>query len=581
MMTSSRVIDRKVLLERISSNLYEDSKKVLDAMFDTSFSWLRTDGRSLVLGSGPLSIAVSPSSSSSSSSSSSDKKRTKGNILTQRRVKSPAALRLPIPPKVPYVSIIKPKYTEVQLPQPPPQPRPKLKLKANPPPPPPSATTTTTTVTTTTALPSTPQKRAANEAYTGIQFKVASPSALKQGSAVKKGTVLTSRPAPSQTAATTKQAQNVLLPHKAVAPKATLTTAAGGSGAGGAGGVVLGANTRIQESPRAASHLKPIRLIDTSSFASPQSTNASVLKSAFTSTDKKKQGGVPNLTPIQKKGSDILSTDDENSVMAIDDDIGDDENDPSNPFSGSLSTASFDVSRDSDDDGPANPSLSECPFCHKEYPRSQLASHVSACKNVEQKKLAKKAASGGGNVNDTSLSTEINRPHLPVVKLQQQQQQQQQKQMIKTPVKSVSKPAVPPPSTGKGYIISDYHDSEDEYDSGEEFQKKKHRVPEWAKEGSLEAALKQQESTDPDKIFSCQKSCNLEDIFSPSVLGCPAKTMTVETSITEDPRKRYCTKRDSSGFWTKDKTTWKEELDYKKQMGYVPAASSIPLPFFK
>lgn len=311
--------------------------------------------------------------------------------------------------------------------------------------------------------------------------------------------------------------------------------------------------------------------MDNSSFASPQSTNDSGFKSVFPSTEKKNIG--QNLTPIQKKGSDILSTDD--SVMAIDGgDIGDDENE-SDPFSDSLSTASFDVSRDSgdeDDDGDDGPNsgLSECPFCHKEYTRNQLAPHITICKHVEKKKNAK--------VNDTSLSTEINKVHPSTSIISKQQLQQ--KSIIKTPVKSVSKPSVPPPSTGKGYVISDYHDSDDEYDSGEEFQKKKHRVPEWAKEGNLESALKKQESTDPDKIFSCQKSCNLEDIFSPSAMGSTAKVVTVETSINDDPRKRYGTKRDSSGFWTKDKTTWKEELDYKKQMGYIPA-SSIPLPFFK
>ena len=530
---NSRIIDRKGLVERICVNLYDDHKKIFDSLFDTSIAWLRSDGKLIALGS--MVPATSPSSSPGS-----DKKRSKsGNgPFMQRRPKSSSSTRLATLPKVPYISIIKPKYSDVPIP------KPKTKVPAAPP---------ATIPTTPSKIPTTPKK--SSEAYTGIQFRVASPGALKQASAKKVApglSVKPPQPLKSQPTSSQQQQHVLPLPPPPQQPQKAVTKTI--------------ANTRIQDSPRAASRLKPVRLMDNSSFASPQSTNDSGYKSAFSSVEKKHIG--QNLTPIQKKGSDILSTDDD-SVMEIDGDIGDDEND-SDPFSGTLSSASFDVSRDSDSEGSGNSGLSECPFCHKEYTRNQLGPHVTMCKHVEQKKLAKKT--------DMSLSTEINKVHPSTTIITKQQQQQ--KLLIKTPVKTVSKPIAPPPSTGKGYVISDYHDTEEEYDSGEEYQKKKHRVPEWAKEGNLENALKKQESTDPDKIFSCQKSCNLEDIFSPSALGCTSKVVTVDTSITEDSRKRYGTKRDSSGFWTKDKTTWKEELDYKKQMGYIPS-SSIPLPFFK
>lgn len=559
-MNSRRIIDRKGLVERICTDLYDDHKKIFDSLFDTSVTWLKTDGK-MLLAIGPSVILSSPPPSSSSSSSSTEKKRSKSgssnSSFIQRRPKGSSSTRLAALPKIPFISVIKPKYTDV------PVPITKAKtLKTAFIPPPPLQSTTTSGITT---IPSTPPPKKATDAYTGIQFRIASPGALKQASA-KKATTAGLSVKPPQKIQSSPYQQQQQIPIPPPPSQQPYKQAAKGY-----------TNTRIQESPRAASRLRPVRLMDNSSFASPQSTNDSGYKSAFSSVEKKHNNN--NLTPIQKKGSDILTADDD-SVMAIDGDIGDDENE-SDPFSGSLSSASFDVSRDScddDDDGEgvgasSRSGLSECPFCHKEYTRNQLAPHITMCRHVEQKKLAKKKKN-----NDTSLSTEINKVHSSTTIITKQQQQQQM--IIKTPVKTISKPTAPPPSAGKGYVISDYHDTEEEYDSGEEFQKKKHRVPEWAQEGNLENALKRQESTDPDKIFSCQKSCNLEDIFSPSVLGSTTKIVTVDTSITDDSRKRYGTKRDSSGFWTRDKTTWKEELDYKKQMGYIPS-NSIPLPFFK
>lgn len=100
------------------------------------------------------------------------------------------------------------------------------------------------------------------------------------------------------------------------------------------------------------------------------------------------------------------------------------------------------------------------------------------------------------------------------------------------------------PST---YEISPYksdHDSDDD-------QPKK-PVPEWAKGNQLRAQLVAQTYVDPDEIFQQhQKTCSLDEVFA------------------NGKSKQDLSRRTSSGNWIDDRVTWREELAYKRSMGYL------------
>lgn len=77
-------------------------------------------------------------------------------------------------------------------------------------------------------------------------------------------------------------------------------------------------------------------------------------------------------------------------------------------------------------------------------------------------------------------------------------------------------------------------------------------VPDWARSDKLGPVLYAQTRVDPDMIFVCStKTCSLEDVFG------------------ETPKKRDYVRRGSSGNWTDDRLSWKEELRYKKTMGFA------------
>ena len=67
----------------------------------------------------------------------------------------------------------------------------------------------------------------------------------------------------------------------------------------------------------------------------------------------------------------------------------------------------------------------------------------------------------------------------------------------------------------------------------------------------MRKALEKQ-TGDPDKHFTRVQSVNLEDVFA----------------STQQTKMRYRS-RNSSGQWTKDRLTAKEEMEYKKKAGYI------------
>ncbi len=79
----------------------------------------------------------------------------------------------------------------------------------------------------------------------------------------------------------------------------------------------------------------------------------------------------------------------------------------------------------------------------------------------------------------------------------------------------------------------------------------KKKIPEWATKSNVLKALEAQ-TEDPDKHFHRVHSVNLEEVF--------ASTHTM--------KKRYRT-RNSSGQWTRDRLTAREEMEYKKKVGYI------------
>lgn len=101
----------------------------------------------------------------------------------------------------------------------------------------------------------------------------------------------------------------------------------------------------------------------------------------------------------------------------------------------------------------------------------------------------------------------------------------------------------------KSYEISPY---KSDHDSDDDVPKKP--VPDWARGKALMAQLIAQMYVDPDEVFQQHaKTCSLDQVF-----GSCSK-----------PAKHNFNRRSSSGNWIEDRVTWKEEMGYKKAMGYI------------
>lgn len=101
----------------------------------------------------------------------------------------------------------------------------------------------------------------------------------------------------------------------------------------------------------------------------------------------------------------------------------------------------------------------------------------------------------------------------------------------------------------RSYEISPYRS---DHASDDDVPKKP--VPEWARGKTLMAQLVAQMYVDPDEVFQQHaKTCSLDQVFANS----------------RKNGRRDFNKRNSSGNWIEDRVTWKEELGYKKAMGYI------------
>ena len=82
-------------------------------------------------------------------------------------------------------------------------------------------------------------------------------------------------------------------------------------------------------------------------------------------------------------------------------------------------------------------------------------------------------------------------------------------------------------------------------------------VPSWARSDALGPVLRAQAKVDPDDIFpNPSKTCSLDAVFTGHKSTGSGKS-----------------RRSSSGNWFHDRLTWKEELTYKREMGFVAATN--------
>lgn len=101
------------------------------------------------------------------------------------------------------------------------------------------------------------------------------------------------------------------------------------------------------------------------------------------------------------------------------------------------------------------------------------------------------------------------------------------------------------------YEISPYRS---DFESDDDEPKKP--VPEWARGKALVSQLVAQTYTDPDEVFQHHnKTCSLDEVFA-------------QRNEAKGGRQDF-SRRSSSGNWFEDRVTWKEELAYKKAMGYI------------
>ena len=118
--------------------------------------------------------------------------------------------------------------------------------------------------------------------------------------------------------------------------------------------------------------------------------------------------------------------------------------------------------------------------------------------------------------------------------------------------------AMAPPSSAEfSYQISPYRENSDSEDEDGESRRPRKPVPSWAPVGCARPVLRAQAKVDPDDIFpNPSKTCSLDAVFTGHKSTGSGKS-----------------RRSSSGNWFHDRLTWKEELTYKREMGFVAATN--------
>jgi hypothetical protein len=112
-------------------------------------------------------------------------------------------------------------------------------------------------------------------------------------------------------------------------------------------------------------------------------------------------------------------------------------------------------------------------------------------------------------------------------------------------------PGLPEPEIQ--YRISDQMDSDDESDCEDIYvadatEIRGQEIPEWARAANLLPLLQQQQTIDPDRIFTnFQRTCDLNALF--------------------EKKKKTFQVRGESGAWDADGLTPTEEINYKKAVG--------------
>ena len=100
------------------------------------------------------------------------------------------------------------------------------------------------------------------------------------------------------------------------------------------------------------------------------------------------------------------------------------------------------------------------------------------------------------------------------------------------------------------YQISPYRENSDSESEEDESGVKK-PIPGWATSENLAPCLYRQAKIDPDSIFvNPEKTCSLDAVFTTK-------------------HKTGKSRRSSSSNWFHDRLTWKEEVSYKREMGFV------------
>ncbi|GJP74908.1 hypothetical protein CLOP_g5431 [Closterium sp. NIES-67] len=101
-------------------------------------------------------------------------------------------------------------------------------------------------------------------------------------------------------------------------------------------------------------------------------------------------------------------------------------------------------------------------------------------------------------------------------------------------------------------MTPDRIDSDEEDEDEERERRAKKPIPAWARSLNVNAQVQKQQKMDPDVLFgSSNTTCSLREVFG----------------IT----KRGVDRRGDTGDWSRDCVTWEEEVEYKKQMGFLKA----------
>lgn len=67
------------------------------------------------------------------------------------------------------------------------------------------------------------------------------------------------------------------------------------------------------------------------------------------------------------------------------------------------------------------------------------------------------------------------------------------------------------------YQLTDEKQKHEDEDSDEEYERRKRkRIPSWARSHNLRELLQRQVDVNPEEIFPCADTCDLEEIFGPN-----------------------------------------------------------------